>query len=84
MLAALRRVEAQLQTLENIMATIADIRAAVQAQTTELDSVRTLVVSLHEKLAEAVANVDPAALQEVVDLLADNAGVIADIKANAA
>lgn len=52
--------------------TIQEIRDEVSAQRTVIDSARALLASLHQKLDEAIASNDPAAL----------ASLSADLKAN--
>jgi lysozyme len=50
-----------------IMATLADIQAAVAAEKTVEDSVLALLTSLEQQLKDAIAANDPAAMQAVVD-----------------
>lgn len=49
------------------MASLADIRAAVEAQATVEQSVITLLQQLAQELRDALANNDPAAMQQLVD-----------------
>ena len=51
------------------MATLADIRAEVEQQQTVIASAVTLLQSLAQMLRDAIASNDPAAIQEIVDML---------------
>lgn len=57
---------------EQQMATLADIRTEVEQQQTVIASAVTLMQQLKQMLTDAIASNDPAAMQEIVDLL--NAG----------
>lgn len=59
------------------MATLADIQAAVAAETTVEQSVITLLNTLSADLKAAIASNDPAAMQAVVDQLNTNAQTLA-------
>lgn len=75
-LAALTHIQ---RKQEIIMATLADIRAAVEAQTTVDQSVITLLGELKDKLDEAIANgADPAELQAIADELASNTQALSE------
>lgn len=63
---------------ETIMATLADITAAVAAEKTVEDSVVTLLQQLAQQLKDALANNDPAAMQAVVDQINANAKALSD------
>lgn len=70
---------AQLKTQgEQIMATLADITAAVAAEKTVEDSVITLLQQLSQMLKDAIAANDPVAMQAVVDQLNANAKTLSD------
>lgn len=72
-----------LQKDTKIMATLDDITAAVAAEATVEQSAITLLTSLHDQLAAALASQDPAAIQAVVDQLGTNtAALSAAIAAN--
>lgn len=55
-----------------IMATLADIQAAVAAETSVEISVVTLLGQISQQLKDAIASNDPAAMQAVVDQLEQN------------
>jgi hypothetical protein len=79
----LTRIEAKLDLLiateTKTMATLADIAAAVTAQTTVVGSVVTLLQQLSAELKAAIANsADPAALQALVDSINANATTLAN------
>lgn len=66
-----------------IMATLADIQAAVAAEQTVDASVITLLGQLHDQLAAALASNDPAAMQAIVDSLkTEQANLTAAVTAN--
>ena len=68
---------------EKIMATLADIQAAVAAERTVEDSVVTLLQTLSADLKAAIAANDPAAMQAVVDTIDQNtAALSAAVTAN--
>jgi hypothetical protein len=77
----LARIEYKLNLLltkENkLMATVADIQAAVAAEKTVEDSAVTLLQQLTTLLKDAVAANDPVALQAVVDSLTANSAALA-------
>lgn len=52
---------------EKIMATLTDIKDAVAAERTVVDSVVTLLADLSQRLKDAIASNDPAALQAIAD-----------------
>lgn len=58
------------------MATIADIKAKVEAEKTVEDSMVALLQSISQQLKDAIANNDPAAMQEIVDMLDNNTAVL--------
>ncbi len=62
---------------DTIMATLADIVAAVTAEKTVEDSVVTLLSSLSAQLKAAIASNDPVAMQAVVDSINANAATLA-------
>jgi len=61
-----------------IMATLADVEAAVSAETTVTQSVVTLLGSLSQQLQDAVASNDPAQIQAVIDHINANAVALSD------
>ena len=61
-----------------IMATLADIQAAVAAEKTVEDSVIALLGQISQQLKDALANNDPAAMQAVVDQIDANAKALSD------
>ena len=66
-----------------IMATIDDIATSVEAQTTVVTSVETLLVHLSQQLADASASADPAKVQAVKDAIdANTARLAAAVTAN--
>lgn len=79
---AIHRIE---QTLNRIheeghytMATLADIQAAVAAETEVENSVVILLNQISQQLKDAIASNDPAAMQAVVDQLDKNRQSLAD------
>ena len=62
---------------QRIMATLADIQAAVAAETTVENSVVALLQTLSADLQAAIAANDPAAMQTVVDTINANAATLA-------
>ena len=58
-------------------ATIKDVLAKVTAQTTVVNSVVTLLGQLSQMLKDAQASADPAALQNVIDLIDANDAALA-------
>lgn len=60
------------------MATLADLKAAVEAQTTVDSSVVTLLQGLSSQLAAAIAANDPAAIQAVLDGINANTKTLSD------
>ena len=60
-----------------IMATLDDIKTAVAAEQTVEASAITLLTSLHDQLAAALAANDPAALQAIVDSINTQASALA-------
>lgn len=79
--ARLTSIESKLDLLlakeSKLMATIADIQAAVTAEQTVEASVITLLQTLSADLKAALAANDPAALQAVVDSINTNAAALA-------
>lgn len=67
----------QLEQGELIMASLADITAAVAAETTVEASVVALLTQLSADLQAALANNDPVAMQAVVDSINANAAAMA-------
>jgi hypothetical protein len=63
---------------DSIMATLADITAAVAAERTVEDSIVTLLGTLSADLKAAIAANDPAAMQAVVDTIDANKKVLSD------
>lgn len=53
--------------MERMMATLDDVRSAVAAERTVVDSVVTLLTDLSKRLADAITANDPAAIQAIVD-----------------
>jgi len=53
----------------NILATLADLKAKVDAQGTVIDSAVTLINGISQQLKDALANNDPNAVQAVIDEL---------------
>ena len=69
--------------LDQIMATIADLTADVQAETTVNQSAITLLNGLASQLAAAIASGDPAALGALHDsIVANTAALSAAVTAN--
>src|SRR5690348_13468413 len=68
----------------DIMTTLADIKAKVEAETTVEQSAITLMGGLSQQLKDAIANgADPAVLQSIADELdANNASLAAAVSAN--
>jgi hypothetical protein len=78
-IARIERVVNQLHTEgHEIMATLADIQAAVAAEKTVEDSVITLLGQISQQLKDAIAANDPAAMQAVVDQIDANAKSLSD------
>ena len=72
-------LNALLKGQRDIMATIADVKAAVEAERTVEQGVITLLGEIKTKLDEAIANgADPAELQSIVDELASNTQALSD------
>lgn len=66
-----------------LMASLADLKAAVAEQTTVVQSAVTLLNGIHAKLEEALAQNDPAAIQEVLDdIKADTDALSSAVAAN--
>ncbi len=63
---------------KHIMATLADVQAAVEAQETVELSVITLLTELKTKLDAAIASNDPAALQSLSDKIAADTKKLSD------
>lgn len=83
----LDRIEAYLRYLvhkENRMAlTIDDLKAAVAAQTTVVDSTKALLKRLHDELVDAHTTQNLSALPEMINLLNQNTeGLAAAVAAN--
>lgn len=79
----LRLLKALLTLGAKIMATLEDVKAAVAAEKTVVDSAITLLKGLHDQLAAAIASNDPAALQAVADdLKAQTDSLAAAVAAN--
>jgi len=65
------------------MATLADIKAKVDAEKTVEDSIVTLLTSVSQQLKDAIASNDPAAMQAIADELdANTAALSAAVTAN--
>jgi hypothetical protein len=84
---AVRSVFARLGTinekLEKVMATLADLQAAVAATTAVEESAIVLIEGIAQQLKDALANSDPAAVQAVIDSLdAEKAKLAAAVAAN--
>jgi hypothetical protein len=62
---------------QRIMASLADIQAAVAAETTVENSVVALLQTLSADLQAAIASNDPAAMQAVVDTINTNTAALA-------
>jgi hypothetical protein len=79
---AIARIERVVERLHReghkIMATLADIQAAVAAEKTVEDSVITLLGQISQQLKDAIAANDPAAMQAVVDQIDANAKALSD------
>ena len=85
---SLQRIEAKVDLLLGVTVNLAqkekvmldDIQAAVEAQTTVIDSVVTLLNKLSAKVAELVAagTVDPAKVTELTNAIKANAQRLAD------
>jgi uncharacterized coiled-coil protein SlyX len=68
---------------DRIMITLNDIREAVAAQKTVVDSAKQLLADIHQKLVDATENNDPAKLQEVIDAIKlETADLAAAVEAN--
>jgi hypothetical protein len=63
---------------DQIMLSLNDIEAKVEAEKTVEDSMMVLLDSINQQLKEAIANDDPAAMQEIVDMLDNNTRVMAE------
>lgn len=63
--------------VDAIMATLADVQAAVAAENTVAQSVVTLLQSLSAQLQAAIAGNDPVALQGLVDSINTQAATMA-------
>lgn len=61
-----------LDRLETIMATMADLTAAVSRNTDAEDSVLTLLAGISQQLKDAKASNDPAAIDAAIKALDDN------------
>jgi hypothetical protein len=64
-------------TEKQLMKTLADINASVQAETTVEQSAITLMTSLSQQLKDALATQDPAAIQAIIDQLDNNNAALA-------
>jgi hypothetical protein len=71
-----RMLAAILSNQEKIMATLADIQAAVAAEKTVEDSVVALLGQISQQLKDAIAANDPAAMQAVVDQIDANTAAL--------
>lgn len=60
------------------MATLADIKAKVEAEKTVEESAVALMVSISQQLKDALVNNDPAAVQEIADMLDANTRMLSD------
>lgn len=67
-----------LRALENIMAALDDLKAAVAKNTDVTESAIVLLQGLKAKLDEAIASDDPAALQALSDQLGTETQKLAD------
>ena len=72
MLTTLWFVARTFERVESVMATLADIQAAVSAETTVEGSVITLLQTLSADLKAAIASNDPVAMQAVVSTIEAN------------
>jgi molecular chaperone GrpE (heat shock protein) len=73
------RIEQMLGALmETIMATMDDLKAAVQRNTEVDSSVTTLLQGISQQLKDAKAANDPAAIQAVIDQLDKNTSTLSD------
>ena len=63
---------------DEIMVSLADIKAKVEAEKTVEDSMVALLQSINQQLKDAIANDDPAAMQEIVDMLDNNTRVMSE------
>lgn len=61
-----------------IMATLADITSAVEAESSVEKSVEVLLTHLSSDLSAAIAANDPAAMQHIVDMINQNAAALTD------
>lgn len=72
----LDNIETMLQTIkrqeQREMATLADIKSRVEAEETVNQSAIALLQNISQMLKDAQASQDPAALQEIVDMLDAN------------
>lgn len=57
--------------------TIADLKTAVEAQTTVVTSTKTLLKSLHDQLSDSWARQDLSGLPEMINLLHQNTDALA-------
>jgi hypothetical protein len=73
-----RMLAAILNNQEKMMATLADIQAAVAAEKTVEDSVVALLGQISQQLKDAIAANDPAAMQAVVDQIDANTKALSD------
>jgi hypothetical protein len=64
--------------LESIMATMDDLKAAVQRNSDVDGSITTLLQGLSQQLKDAKASNDPAAIQSVIDQLDANTKTLSD------
>jgi hypothetical protein len=77
-LTRVQRIERTLANLEKrIMATLADLKSAVERDTTVTQSAITLLQGLSAKLQEAIQSGDPAKLQELKDGIDANTDALA-------
>lgn len=74
------RVEAMLKQIvnqgTNIMATLQDIIAKVEAEKTVEDSAIALLQSISQQLKDAIASNDPTQLQQIADMLDANTSTL--------
>jgi hypothetical protein len=72
-----------LRHVEAVMATLADVKAKVDAQGTVIESAVTLINGISQQLKDALANNDPTAVQAVIDELdAQDQSLAAAVAAN--
>lgn len=73
-----RQTDIDITTTEIIMAALDTLEADLAANTDVVASAVTLLDTLHQELADAIASGDPARVQAVADQLAANTQALAD------